>query len=68
MEILTNIWNALSTENAELLTFITSPLLLVESYLILSLFSNLLNINCTKKQKTIYILLLEVKEDFSAKR
>lgn len=60
MEILTNIWNVLNTENAELVTLITSPLILVENYLILSLFVNLLNIICTKKQKIIYVILSSI--------
>lgn len=65
MEMFNNIWSALNTENAELINFITIPLLLVESYLILSLFINLLNINCNKKQKILYVILSSICSIFS---
>ena len=57
MEMLNNIWIALSTENLELVKIVTSPLILVENYLILALFVNLLNIPATKKQKFLYVIL-----------
>lgn len=57
MEVLNNIWNALSTENVGLVTIITSPLLFVESYLSFCLFNNLLNLNCVTKQKLLYVFL-----------
>lgn len=56
MEMLNNIWNALSTKNLELINFMFIPLAFVENYLILMLFTNLLNIKCTNKQKLLYII------------
>lgn len=53
MEMLNNI---LFTENARLVSIITSPLLLVESYLSLCIFINMLNIKCNRKQKLLYVL------------
>ena len=53
MEVLNNIWNALCTENVGLVTIITIPLIFVEMFLMLLLFTNLLNIKSTKKQKFI---------------
>ena len=57
MEMLNNIWIALSTENVELLNYIFIPLSLLENYLILLLFINLFNIKCSKKQKLLYVFL-----------
>ena len=57
MVILNKIWLAISTPNELLLNIITIPIFLIESYLMLSLFTAILNINCYKKQKIIYILL-----------
>ena len=57
MEVLNNIWNALCTENVGLVTIITIPLMFVEMFLMLLLFTNLLNIKSTKKQKFIYVFL-----------
>lgn len=57
MEMFNNIWSALNTENAKLLNFILVPLGFIESYLILMLFINLLNIKSSNKQKLLYIIL-----------
>lgn len=57
MEILNNIWMALSTPNEGLLNVITIPLFFVENYLILTLFISILNITVTKMQKVKYVLL-----------
>ena len=57
MEMLNNISIALSTENVELVNIITIPLLFIESYLSLCLFTNLLNLNSSRKQKLLYVFL-----------
>lgn len=57
MEMLNNIWIALSTENVELVDFMLIILGFIESFLILMLFVNLLNIKCSRKQKILYIIL-----------
>ena len=56
MELLNNLWIALSTPNENLLNIITIPFFLLEAFLMLSLFTSILNIRASKKQKIIYIL------------
>ena len=57
MEMLGNIWNALSTENMEFINFIANPLIVLEIYFVLLFFVNLLNIKCTNKQKLLYLII-----------
>ena len=56
MEMLTNVWNFLTTENVGFVNVMVSLFGFIESYLILMLFVNLLNIKCTTKQKVLYII------------
>lgn len=57
MNVLNNIWLALSTPNEELVKFFSIPLLmLIEAPLSLALISNIFNIKFETKQKLIYIL------------
>lgn len=56
MEMLNNIWIALSTENVEFVNFMMVPISFIEAHLILMLFMNSLNIPGTKNQKFIYII------------
>ena len=56
MEILNNIWMALSTPNEGLINALSIPFLLIEAYFCLLLFSSILNLKLTYKQKIIYIL------------
>ena len=58
MEILNNIWNALSTENAQVISLISYPCIFIESFLVPLLFVNLLNIKCNNKQNLIYVILV----------
>lgn len=61
MEMLGNIWNALSTENMEFInSFIANPLIILEIYFIFLLFINLLNIKCTNKQKLLYLVITSI--------
>lgn len=60
MDVLNNIWNALSTENAKLVNLLIVPFRFIEMYLSLLLFINLLNIQCSKKQKFLYVILATV--------
>lgn len=60
MEILNNIWTALSTPNEGLLNVLTIPLFFVENYLTLLLFMSILNVDTTKKSKLIYCLLVPI--------
>ena len=60
MEILNNIWTALSTPNEGLITILAIPLTFLENFLILHLFTNLLNIKTSKKQKIIYSISVPI--------
>ena len=64
MEMLSNIWNALSTENIEFINFISKPMVVVENFLVLLLFLNLLNIQCTNKQKLMYVTLVSLGRNY----
>lgn len=55
MEILNNIWVALTTENELWINVQSIPLLFIEQYVMMSLFITILNIPSTKKQKIIYL-------------
>lgn len=57
MEILQTIWNALTTENEVLTKIITSFLMFIELTVSMLLFTTILNINGTKKQKILYVSL-----------
>lgn len=56
METLQTIWSSLTTENVELLNILILPLHFVEAYISMLLFTTILNIDATKKQKIIYVL------------
>ena len=58
MEILQTIWNALTTENVIFINFISFPMLVLELIISVLLFTTILNIQASTKQKIIYILLL----------
>ena len=60
MNVLNNIWLALSTPNEELIKLFSIPLLmLIETPLSLALISNMFNIKFDLKQRLIYIFLLD---------
>ena len=60
MEILNNIWSALTTENEMLMSLILIPFNLIENYISLTLFSTILKIECNKIQKLIYIICTSI--------
>ena len=55
MNILNNLWLAISTPNEELVRIICVFLLFIEAPLSFSLINNVFNLSCTKKQKYLYI-------------
>lgn len=57
MEILNNIWVALTTENEVLINILAVPFLLIETTVTMLLFTSLLNIKATKKSKILYIIV-----------
>lgn len=60
MEILQTIWNALTTENESLAILICTPLIFIEMYVSMLLFTTVLNISVNKKQKILYVLILSI--------
>ena len=61
-----NIWNALTSENPELVTIILHIAVFMESYLTLNLFLSILNIESTRKQRILYVLLFGVEGTLSS--
>lgn len=57
MEILQTIWSSLTTENPNMIILISIPLTFIEGFVSMLLFTTLLNINATKKQKWLYVLI-----------
>ena len=58
MELLNNIWNALTTPNETLINILSIPFTMIEVYLSTLLFTSLLNISTQKYQRLIYVLLI----------
>lgn len=56
MEILNNIWTALTTENEVLINIFSIPLTFIEAIVYMLLFTTILKIDSSKKQKSIYVL------------
>lgn len=51
MQFVNNIWNALSSENEELLNLLMIPGGIIEIYLFMNLFLNIFNVIVSKKEK-----------------
>lgn len=60
MEILNNIWSSMTTENEMLTKFIGLPFIFVEVTLSMLLFTTILKITASKKQKIIYVLFASI--------
>ncbi len=58
MELLNNIWNALTTPNESLINILSVPFTMIEVFLSVLLFTSLLKIQTQKYQKIIYVLLI----------
>ena len=58
MEILNNLWLAISMPNEVLINIISVPLFLFENFIMLLLFTSILNISASRRQKIIYVLLM----------
>lgn len=65
MEILQTIWSSLTTENPNIITIISIPFTFIEIYISMLLFTTILNIDATKKQKLIYVLSMSLISIFS---
>ena len=60
MQILQNVWTALTTENEGLVALINIPLSFIEAYLSLLIFTSFFNITTTAKKISIYILVFPI--------
>lgn len=60
MEILQTIWTALISENERLTNIIITPLLFIEITLYTLIFSSLLKLNITRKQKYTFIIIYAI--------
>ncbi len=66
MELLNNIWNALTTQNETLINIILLPSIIIESIFTLIIFTSVLNLTPTYKQKITYSFLFTIIAFFSA--
>lgn len=60
MEILNNIWQALSTENEMLISILSIPLTSIEIYLMMEIFLSALNIPSDKRHRLIFFCIFYV--------
>lgn len=60
MEVLNNVWTALTTENEGLMKILTIPPLFIEIPLIMYMFIFILQLSATKAQKIVYVLLASI--------
>lgn len=60
MEILQTIWNVLTSENEEITKLVCAPLTLLEAYISMLLFTYILSIKSTNKQKSLYVILFSL--------
>ena len=51
METLNTVWTALTTTNDELINIISIPMYFIDAYVVMILFTTILNIESTKKAK-----------------
>ena len=65
MEILNNLWLAISTPNEELMDFLSIPLTIIENILTMLLFIAILNVDSNKIQKFKYVILMSFISLFS---
>ena len=60
MNIFQTIWNAISTPNETLINISGLFLCFIEAYVNMSLFTTLLNINSSKRNKIIYVFSFSI--------
>jgi len=57
MEILQTIWNAVITENKTIISVLSVPCTFLEVYLLMIIFSSILQLKHSKKQRQLYVLI-----------
>ncbi|HBC84661.1 MAG TPA: hypothetical protein DCZ30_04390 [Clostridiales bacterium] len=60
METLNAVWTALTTTNEELINIFLFFLSFIDAYVVMTLFTTILNLEASRKQKIQYILLLSI--------
>ena len=65
MELLHNLWNVVSTEDENLTKYVLVFLGIIESFVMMRFFTTILDIKYTKKQKNLYVIIMEVLMIFS---
>ena len=60
MNILHNLWNIVSTEDENLMKYMLVVLGIVEAYVTMKFFTTFLSIEYTKKQRNIYLIIMEL--------
>lgn len=60
MEFLNNLWSILTTSNLELANLLVIPFTFIEIWVGMVLFTTLLDFNITKKQKSIYLIVVSL--------
>ncbi len=60
MEVLHNLWNIICTEDEILTKYTILTLTFIETYVMMKFFTTILNINYTKKQRNIYIIVMSI--------
>ena len=58
MQLLNSIWTSFNSINPELVNIILIPAAFVEAYLFMQLFLICFNVNATKKQKILYVVIM----------
>ena len=58
IQLLNNIWTSFNSINPELVNIILIPAAFVEAYLFMQLFLIFFNVNATKKQKILYVVIM----------
>ena len=65
MEILNNTWTVLLSENKMLTSIITFPFYFIETFLTLCIFTSILKIDLSKRQKFVYVITVSIVLIFS---
>ena len=60
MELLNNIWNALTTPNETFSSILFAPITFIETTLLMLLFLSILNIQSSTKSKVLYVLIISI--------
>lgn len=60
METLNAVWTALTSTNEKLINIISIPIYFIDAYVVMSLFTTILNFENSKKQRIQYVLFLSI--------